>query len=350
MKKDLIINISISLISIFICTVLVFAGLEIRNFLMLKPYQKYNWKNPNTKFDSELGWSPILNRRVKCPDGWQKGILSSNSQGFRSAEIDPTKKAIIVIGDSVAFGAGVGDEDTFSYFLDKMVSDKGYQVSNLAVSGYNLEQYFLFLNRHINKFKNIKYIVLVVCTHNDLRGIGSNVLYGKRKPYFEINNNQLILKGDNIKKYCLRNILSRSLFLSRYEPCQGFIGTLLSKIAGDVVRGVSHKDDKISLIPITMIQQIYNLASIHGAKLFVVISPSRHDFVELSPFLRWFQAVFKGSINKNNNELETIDFISYIKKEDVDKVFAPNDIVHYSPEGHRLLAKTVYEHLFETVK
>ena len=93
-----------------------------------------------------------------------------------------------------------------------MVSDKGYQVSNLAVSGYNLEQYYLFLNRHINKFKNIKYIVCVICTYNDLTGIGSNVLYGKRKPYFKIDNNhQLILKGNNIKQYCLRNILSNDL-------------------------------------------------------------------------------------------------------------------------------------------
>ena len=275
------------------------------------------------------------------------GALSSNSQGFRSAEIDPTKKAIIVIGDSVAFGAGVNDEHTFSYFLDKMVSDKGYQVSNLAVSGYNLEQYYLFLRRHINKFENIKHIVLVVCTYNDLIGIGSNVLYGKRKPYFRIENNQLILKGNNIKQYCLRNILSKSLFLSRYEPNHGLIGTFLSKITGDKALAIDFNDDgtyEIGLIAYAMIQQIYNLARSHGAKLLVVLSPGRHDFVETTSFLRWFQAVFKESINKKN-EIETIDFISYIKKEDLDKVFNLNDIVHYSPAGHMLLAETVYKHL-----
>ena len=351
--KDLTINVLLLFVSTLLSIAFVITVLEVRQLINLTPSLRYSWKNPNTKFDSELGWSPILNRRVKCPDGWQKGILSSNSQGFRSAEIDPTKKAIIVIGDSVAFGAGVNDKHIFSYLLDRMVSDKGYQVSNLAVSGYNLEQYYLFLNKHINKLKNITHIVLVFCTYNDLLSIGSNVLYETRKPYFRIINNQLILKGNNIKKYCLRNLLSRSLFLSRFHPYHGRIGTFLSKIAGDKALAINFNDQgtsEIGFIANLIIQRIYNLARNHNAKLLVVISPSRNDFVEPFPFLRWFQAVFKGSINKNNNKLETIDFISYINKEDVDKIFALNDIVHYSPEGHRLLAKTVYEHLFETVK
>lgn len=350
MNKDLIINISVLLVSIFICTVLLFTVLEVRYFLKLDPYYRYDWKNPNTKFDSELGWSPILNRSIKCPAYWEEGTLSSNSHGFRSAEINPTKKAIIVIGDSVAFGAGINDNHTFSHFLDRMVFDKGYQVSNLAVSGYNLEQYYLFLKRHINKFKNIKHIVCVICTYNDLTGIGSNVLYGKRKPYFRINNHhQLILEGNNIKQYCLRNILSRSLFLSRFQPNQGLIGTFLSKIAGDKALDFNNAPDENGLLPCVMIQQIYNLARSHGAKLLIVLSPSREDFVKATIRFRWFQTIFKESISKNN-ELEIIDFISYIKKEDVDKVFNPNDIVHYSPEGHILLAKTVYEHLFENKK
>ena len=75
-----------------------------------------HWHDPNTRFDQELGWSPIPNGEVQNHP-W--GKISSNSHGFRSEEIDRNQSHIIVLGDSVAWGYGVGDEETMPHYLNQ---------------------------------------------------------------------------------------------------------------------------------------------------------------------------------------------------------------------------------------
>ena len=116
--KDLTINILISLVNILLSAMFLIFAMEARYYIKNKQYLNQTWHDPNTQFDSELGWSPIPNRSINFP-GW--GILSSNSLGFRSSEINQSKKQIIILGDSVAWGFGVNDTETFSYYLDKMV-------------------------------------------------------------------------------------------------------------------------------------------------------------------------------------------------------------------------------------
>ena len=196
--KDLIVNFSLSLVSIFICSLLIILFMEARYFIKMQKYLSYAWHDPNTKFDPELGWGPIPNTRVSIP-GW--GTITSNSHGFRSAEIDQGKKQIIILGDSVAWGFGISDKETFPYLSDEMFSNSDYQVSNLAVSGYDLGQYYLFLRRHIDKFNDLKQVVLIICTQNDLICTGRNFDNGKRKPLFAIRNDELILTNNNINEY-----------------------------------------------------------------------------------------------------------------------------------------------------
>ncbi len=69
----LTINLLLLFISILLSAAFVLAVMEVRCFINLKQSLRCDWKNPNTKFDSELGWSPILNRKVKCPYGWEGG-------------------------------------------------------------------------------------------------------------------------------------------------------------------------------------------------------------------------------------------------------------------------------------
>ncbi|MBI1858223.1 MAG: SGNH/GDSL hydrolase family protein [Candidatus Melainabacteria bacterium] len=336
--KDLVINISLSLVTVFFCTLVLIVIVEARHFIRMKQYLKYVWHDPNTQFDSELGWSPVKSTRIIYP-GW--GNLTTNSQGFRSNEIDENKKQIIVLGDSVAWGIGVGDKETFPYYLEKMVSNLGYQVSNLAVSGYDIGQYYLFLKRHINKFNNLKQVILVICTDNDPEGTGMNYDYGKRKPLFRVKNDDLILTNSSIKKYCLRNLFSKSFFLSRLESYEGVIGTILSKLSGDKYLS-EHELRTVSLL---LFQRIYDLVSSHGAKLLIVLSPSKDDFVKKSYSLEWLEIVCN---NVTKKDFQCLDYIGTLKKEKQEPsgIYLPSDQVHYSKKGNILLAQTVYDYLY----
>ncbi len=310
--------------------------METRYYIKNKVFLNQTWHDPNTKFDPELGWSPIPNKRMYSPE-W--GTLSSNSLGFRSSEIDQSKKQIIILGDSLAWGFGVSDEETFPYYLDKMVSNLGYQVSNLAVSGYGIDQYYLFLKRHINKFNKLKIVVLVICTHNDLANTASNCCYGKRKPLFIKGiDGDLILTNNNIKKYCLRNLFSNSYFFGRYMPYKGKLGDFLSLISGDKLLS----EREVHEVSVRLFQKIYELVSSHNAKLLVVLSPGKSDFTQKSDFLKWFEAIFN---NVKLDNLSCLDYIETLKNNEkkLDDIYI--DEAHFTKTGNLLLAETIYKSL-----
>ncbi len=338
--KNLAVNISLSLVSIFICALLLVFIIEAKYFIETKKYLSYAWHDPNTQFDPELGWSPIPNKKFFARD-W--GTVTSNSLGFRSAEIDQNKKQIIVLGDSFTWGFGVSDTETFPCFLDEMVSKLGYQVSNLGVSGYDLGQYYLFLKRHINKFNNLKQVVLVINVQNDLICTAANFDNGKKKPLFIVRNNNLILTNKVINKHCLRNLFSRSYFLGMSWP-HNILGDLLSKAADD--RVLSQKE--LQEVSVLLLQKVFELVLSHNAELLVILNPSEKDFIEKSDSLDYFEYIFSKLRVKG---ISYIDYIAILKKEDQKELrgFYLDD-GHYTRKGNMFLAKTIYEHLQNRLK
>jgi GDSL-like Lipase/Acylhydrolase family len=90
---------------------------------------------------------PVNDRReYSLRENASDGRHRINSKGFRGAEIDSRSNAplICVIGDSVPFGAGVADEETFPAHLQKALRASGsaVQVLNGGVASYNLRQSF----------------------------------------------------------------------------------------------------------------------------------------------------------------------------------------------------------------
>lgn len=69
--------------------------------------------------------------------------LSTNSEGFRGPEWDLSsdRKNIMLLGDSFGFGWGVQWQDTVGCLIEKKLrkSDPSYQLINLAMSGWDLD-------------------------------------------------------------------------------------------------------------------------------------------------------------------------------------------------------------------
>ena len=96
-----------------------------------------------------------------------------NSHGLRDDEIPYNKpageKRILVLGDSVTFGWGVSQGETFSdrleYLLNELPGDR-WQVINSGVNGYNTEQESTYL-----RIEGMRYspdFVLLVYVSNDM--------------------------------------------------------------------------------------------------------------------------------------------------------------------------------------
>ncbi|MCX5700288.1 MAG: SGNH/GDSL hydrolase family protein [Candidatus Omnitrophica bacterium] len=292
-----------------------------------------NWHDPNTRFDSEIGWSPIPNRHVN--QAW--GDISSNSLGFRSEEIDQSKKQIIILGDSVAWGFGVGDKETMPYYLNYKLEPFDYQVSNLAVSGYSIDQYYIYLKRHIGKFKKLKYVILIIYTGNDFNETIRNVAYGKRKPLFVMRGKQLVLTNVPISRFDLRNLFSTSRILTILSSKSWRINKFFNSIARQRVLDASVGQDVVSLL----LEKIYETVSEHNAKLVVVISPSKRDFNEKTNDLLWFQDFFL----KRNSRYFCIDYFTILGgyPNDLDRIYI--DKGHFSNFGNELLAENIIKNV-----
>ena len=123
-----------------------------------------------------------------------------NARGYRGAlhpyERTPGKTRLVMLGDSVTFGARVRDFETFSALLEER--DARYEVVNLAVEGYGTDQELLVLEDEGLRY-HPDVVVLNVCVANDPF---ENYLPGRLpwpKPYFTWDGRQLVLHDEHLR-------------------------------------------------------------------------------------------------------------------------------------------------------
>jgi len=334
--RSLITNLLVMILSTVLMLSIGVLGMEIHYWQ--KEEKNLYWHDPNTRFDSELGWSPIPNRRMSLNQG---KTISTNSLGFRSAEVDPNKKHVVLLGDSIAWGLTVSDDETVSHYLEEKLSSEEYQVHNLGVSGYGVGQIYLMLKRHINQFNHL-HTVIIIFANNDRVDTGSNVSYGKSKPLFILEDGELKLTNNNIKKYNLKNLLSKSYLLRRYsQPDSKYahVYKYLSEVTGNIRIDIFHVQNVIEKLLI----EIKQLVESNGGKLILIVSPVSGvggDFDDAKYHgLVWFENLFK------TKGYDHVDLHHYITSRNInpDQIYS-SDSVHYSVEGSEIVAQIIFEH------
>lgn len=290
-----------------------------------------NWVTPNTAFDPELGWT-VRKGRSDPRNGLR---ISSNSLGFRSPEPDPERKMIAILGDSVAWGDGVSDDQTISFFLDRRLSPRGTQVQNLGVCGYGTDQALLFFRRHLKDLPNLLHVVLIVCTVNDLADVSTNSAYGKRKPLFVLDGARLVQTEPRIRKYGLRNLLSLVHLARRLENSHPAVTAWLGRAAGD--RRLP--DGEARSVLLACLEEMDRLSRERGARFTAVISPRPRDFESKTPELAWFEEAVP------NRGLNAVLLMEEFRKRGLGwkSLFLVNeaglDQSHYSPGGSERVAE-----------
>ena len=225
---------------------------------------KSNWATKGAEHDRELGWVLTSNNSFKT-----NGRISTiNSMGFRSPEIDLNQKHIVIVGDSVAFGSGIGDKETLSYQLAKNL--KEFQVLNFSVPGYSVDQYYLTLKKHINK-TNPALVVVVIFTGNDMQETRKDNLFGIGKPWFEILGNSIKVVNKSLPRYSCTNILSRSWTI-RILRLENLAREICQNNEYDVMNAIKQME-KILL-------KIKKLVSSKNASLLFILSPTIYDYYQ----------------------------------------------------------------------
>jgi len=158
-------------------------------------------------FSPTYGWTPRKGTSVVV-DGKQ---VSFNARGNRGRELSVPKagdrRRLIVLGDSIAFGLDVSDEETFTHLLD--VRDNGIEAGNLAVQGYGSGQELLVLSREGLRY-DPDVVLLAFCLSNDFADAVLPVaLYDGRtpKPRFRLVGDRLVLDDSNLRLAGPRRVL-----------------------------------------------------------------------------------------------------------------------------------------------
>ena len=116
--------------------------------------------------------------------------VQNNSLGFRDGEfnVDPSKKQIVVLGDSVVFGKGVTQEERFTSLLQKEMPNT--QIFNLGLQGCTAECMAKLWDQYVTKLQPD--MLIIQASGNDLDQILYKESMEQRLPGLQLKSLELI--------------------------------------------------------------------------------------------------------------------------------------------------------------
>jgi lysophospholipase L1-like esterase len=278
--------------------------------------------------------------------------LTINALSFRGREIDTTRYSSVIagLGDSVPFGAGVGDDETYSVYLDSILHANGLlgtTVLNAGVPSYNLTQTFYNLKNNVNELYHPK--VITVQAANDM----SLMSYYREKWSPEINwgtkfTTSWYKDGDTrcAVIYYIKNIFKKAEEENdhmAYDPSK-----MIIYLKNDLMpRFVSYCAENNITVIFMPIDPFYYSPVIErkNEQLEKWNDPSYIKLVKA-----WDEIVVAindvlAETAKNNKNVYYLDTRSILNGHDRKDLYV--DFIHYSPKGNRLVANELYKLMAE---
>lgn len=150
-------------------------------------------EDPINQYDPILGWKHIPGKVVEV-FGDEGIVFTINGNGFRGTRDytptrPPTKRRVIVLGDSFTFGNNP-DDQTWPAYLERAHPD--LEVINMGASGYGVDQMYLWYREDGVQFE----ADLVICAligHDLARAHMHKWPSGHGKPRFRLKDGELVL-------------------------------------------------------------------------------------------------------------------------------------------------------------
>jgi len=259
------------------------------------------------RYDRNLGWFPLANT-TKTVTGKQTITVAHNSRGFRDGEPRRTgRPGLMFLGDSFVWGYDVDAADRFTDKLSARMP--GWDIYNLGVSGYGTDQELLLLMSQFDYYMP-RIVFLVFCTLNDEMDNSTNVRYrGYYKPYFETDENGLVLKGVPVPK-------SLNYYSKEYPLLtKSYLVRLLIKAMAPAAVQVPHPTG-------FLIRKMNDFVNSKGSRLMVGLQTAH-------PVMESFLQDVK---------------IPYIV---LDAETSPQYSEHWTPSGHTIVSNHIYDFIKE---
>lgn len=218
------------------------------------------------RFSPQLGWELQPNLRTPA--------LNSNSNGIRgtreySLNQLPGTRRILALGDSFMFGESLTDAETFPAQLETYLQPNGaWEVLNLGVHGYGLDQQWLRLQRL--GFQYRADLVLMGIYEDDI--LRTTLRFRDyAKPYFELSEGRLVLRNSPVLSP--EQILAKPM---QFDACRVRIGCLTKTAFEKIQRalpGVSLEHARAGAVSIRILDAARLATLDRGMRLMVMIIP-----------------------------------------------------------------------------
>ena len=244
-------------------------------------------------YSETYGWE--LRRGFR---GWDFGHWATvNGKGYRGPEHaydkPPSRTRVLMLGDSIAYGAGVTDGETFSARLE--ARHPQFDVVNLAVGGYGTDQELIQLTREGRRYRP-DVVVLNFCLFSDVVDNAlSHALFDARqpKPFFTWDGRALVEHDDHLRLSFPRRLAQ---WLSDYSHSYNRLRILLGAPMAPRQPGVwiDRMEAVMSNLPpalevtFRLIRRMSDECLGAGAKFYVLIHPDRAAFRHGSKLLNKF--------------------------------------------------------------
>ena len=255
----------------------------------------------------------------------------------------------MLLGDSVAFGVGVADHETFGQVLQRNVP--AFEVLNLGVSGYGTDQALLQLEG-LGLDLQPDVVVLNFCVANDyFDNVLRTSLYDGRapKPYFELDDGALRLRDAHVKAAWLERagifVRDRSYLFDAFSLVTSSWRERPTARPDQVPehwesrknRILTHDFARAKDVTGELISRMGDLCRRHGIRLLVLVHPDRRALKGDDTLLLPFQAPrFDG--------IEIVDLRDRYERAGLHyKLVTLDKIGHLSPMGHAIVARILGE-------
>jgi hypothetical protein len=300
------------------------------------------------RFDQELGWAPL--ESVTQADKENQFFVHQNQFGLRAPDDiqlkrTSTRKRVLVLGDSYVWGLGASQNELFT---NRSVYRTDDELINCGVSGYGTDQEYLFYLRVGQRF-DVDQVVLVFTPHNDVANNLASKQYSYLKPYFTLNNGELILHADHVRNNPVRNLIRRVDRECRVwnvvtKGLQGLGHAIVPKKEKlkDAQRNflVSDADRAGIELTLALIKKLKEAVAARGAELYVVFIPFNKRIDKNLPDNHPFVPLIASGLTQMGVSYRE-PYPEFLKAAMAgEKLFHPPDN-HFSAAGHALFAKFV---------
>ncbi len=299
----------------------------------------------HTAYDPELGWVNIPN--VYIPDMYGPGIfLHTNAQGFRgkrnfSHEVPAGKRRIICSGDSVTFGYGVDDNQTWCSLLE--ARNARLETVNMGQGGYGIDQMYLWykhaaghLSHHVQLFAPIT---------DDFRRAERETFVGYGKPRLSVENGALMVNNVPVPR--------RSYYVPWVTESIQHLGSLRSAAAVRRVHqritqtrsdssgpSARERDATNTLLVYKVLEELKRLNTERSSQLVLIYLPTLSESPDRLRF--WSRELEQHARGLQIPFINLVEVFNRLSEEQAAPLFLP-DRGHFNPRGNMYVADLIYQ-------